>query len=201
VIGPRTGYADPEGRPRTGRAPGRLAEAAGVWYDEMTTLTEPVPLRSGDRLPGAGTDVVEGLTVTEAEVLAGYDHPHLGRWAAVATRAVGAGRITAVGTAPDQTLARALAGWLVPAPVGGWSGDPSVTVSTATDPVGARVHIVHNWSWQAATAVPPAASPLTDLLTGAVLPSTDPVPLGPWDVRILRSTPAELTAAPKEKTT
>jgi beta-galactosidase len=200
VVGPRTGYADPEGRPRAERAPGGLAEAAGVWYEEMVTLAEPVLLRAGGRLPGAGTDVIEGLIATDAEVLAEYDHPHLGRWAAVTTRSVGTGRITVVGTVPDQTLAAALAGWLVPSPVSGWSGEPSVTVSTATSPDGSRVHVVHNWSWQAATAASPA-TPLTDLLTGAELPKSGPLTLGPWDVRVLRSSTPGISPAPsKEKT-
>jgi beta-galactosidase len=57
--------------------------------------------RSGS-LPGATTGFVEGPVAAGAEILASYEHPHLGRWAAVTTRAVRAGRITVVGTVPDQ---------------------------------------------------------------------------------------------------
>ncbi len=60
------------------------------------------------------------VTRDGAEVLARYVHPHLGRWAAVTTREVGAGRITVVGTVPDQALAESLVRWLVPEPVAPW---------------------------------------------------------------------------------
>ena len=49
------------------------------------------------------------------------------------TKAAGAGRITVVGTVPDQELAESLARWLVPEPVAGWQLPASVTVSTSAD--------------------------------------------------------------------
>ncbi len=115
VLGPRTGYADVEGRVRAERAPARLGEVAGTWFEETSSLAEPVAVTG--RLTGAGTTVAEGLDLDGAEALATYTHPHLGRWAAVTTRPVGAGRITVIGTVPDQELAAALVRWLVPSPV------------------------------------------------------------------------------------
>jgi len=49
-------------------------------------------------LRGAATGFAEGLVPSDAEVLASYQHPHLGRWAAVTTKPAGVGRITVVGT-------------------------------------------------------------------------------------------------------
>ena len=137
VVGPRTGYGDTEARARTERAPARIADAAGAWYDEMISLPAPVPVAGS--LRGAATGFAEGLVATDAEVLAAYQHRHLGRWAVVTTRAAGAGRITVVGTVPDQDLAAALVRWLVPDAVGGWTAGDSVTVSTSTDPSGAAL--------------------------------------------------------------
>jgi beta-galactosidase len=77
VVGPRTGYGDREGRARTQRAPARIADAAGVWYDEMASLPSPVPVHGS--LRGAATGLAEALVVSDAEVLAAYEHPHLGR--------------------------------------------------------------------------------------------------------------------------
>jgi len=57
----------------------------------------------------------DGLTVTDAEPLVTYDHPHFGRWPAVTTRRHGTGRVTYVGTVPGRDLARELAAWLAPA--------------------------------------------------------------------------------------
>ncbi len=108
VLGPRSAYADPEARPREERQPAVLSKPAGVGYDELANLTDPVPV-SGEPLAGAATLVAELLEPDGAEVLARYVHPHLGRWAAVTTRESGAGRITVVGTVPDQQLAESLA--------------------------------------------------------------------------------------------
>ncbi len=163
VVGPRTGYGDREGRARTERAPARITGAAGVWYDEMASLPSPVPVHGS--LRGAATGFAEGLVASDAEVLARYQHPHLGRWAAVTTKPAGAGRITVVGTVPDQDLAAGLARWLVPQAVAGWTTDASVTVSTSTDTSAAtRLHVLHNWSWDEATACP--SGTVTDMLGG-----------------------------------
>ena len=198
VVGPRTGYGDREGRARLERAPGRIADAAGVWYDEMASLPSPVPVHGslrGAALRGAATGFAEGLVASDAEVLATYEHPHLGRWAAVTTKAAGAGRITVVGTVPDQDLAAGLMRWLAPHAVDGWTTDNSVTVSTSTDTSAAtRLHVLHNWSWEEATAT--ASSAVTDLLDGGRhLPGVK-ITLGAWDVRLFRSDAGELPRRP-----
>ncbi len=189
VLGPRTGYADHEARARPEQAPPRLVAAAGVWYDEFSNLTTGLPLRTvpGSPLhlpPGAtATRWVDGLTVVDAEVLAEYDHPHFGRWPAVTTRGHGAGRVTCVGTVPGRALARALATWLAPEPVSGWSGLPAtVTVTTGTAPDGRRVHVVHNWSGQATEVETPAS--VADVLDRSTVPGGATVRLGAWDVRV-----------------
>jgi beta-galactosidase len=182
VLGPRTGYADSEGRVRAERSPARLAEVAGTWFEETSSLAEPVPVTG--RLGGAGTTLAEGLVLDGAEALATYTHPHLGRWAAVTTRPVGAGRVTVIGTVPDQELAAALVRWLAPSPVSGWATDTSVTVSSSSSGTG-RLHVVHNWGWAPATATP--STDVVDLLTGEGYGPDAGLPLGPWDVRVLSS--------------
>ena len=102
-------------RLRAEQAPARLSAAAGTWFEETSSLAEPVPVEG--TLAGSATTLAEGLVLDGADVLATYDHPHLGTWAAVTTRAYGAGRVTVVGTVPDLTLARSLAHWLVPTTV------------------------------------------------------------------------------------
>ncbi|MGW2835579.1 beta-galactosidase [Streptomyces sp. NPDC001286] len=192
VLGPRTAYADHEARARLTPAPGRLADAAGVSYDEFSNLHQVVPVHPAPgsplRLPetATATQWVEGLTVADAEVLAAYDHPHFGRWPAVTTRRHGAGRITCVGTAPGRDLARALARWLAPAACSAWQDLPeSVTATTGTSPDGRRVHIVHNWSWEPVRVSVPID--LFDVLDGTSVPAATPLNLGPWDVRVLVS--------------
>jgi beta-galactosidase len=184
VVGPRTGYGDGEGRARTERAPARITDAAGVWYDEMASLSSPVAVHGS--LRGAATGFAEGLVASDAEVLASYQHPHLGRWAAVTTKPAGAGRITVVGTVPDQGLAADLVRWLAPHAAGGWTTEDSVTVSTSTGRSAAtRLHVLHNWSWDEATASP--SCPVTDLLGGELHPPGEKITLRAWDVRLFRS--------------
>jgi len=186
VLGPRSGTTDEEARVRTDRLPSRLAELAGVWHEESANPAAPIELEASGILAGHGLGFLEGLTPAGAEVLARYVHPHYGRWAAVTTREVGGGRITVVGTQPDQDLARTLALWLAPAAVGAWQDLPeSATVSTSTAADGSTVHIIHNWSWTPAVATAPSA--LDDLLSREPIARGGDVHLGPWDVRVLRS--------------
>ena len=184
VLGPRTGYGDPEGRARTDRMPARLAEAAGVWYDEFSNLTGSLPVTGV--VAGASTRWVDGLVVQDATVLASYDHPHFGRWPAITTRPAGRGRITVVGTVPGVDLARALMTWLVPDRQDGWRDlPPSVTVTAATARDGRRVHFLHNWSFAPAAIDLPVA--VTDALGDTRLEAGDRLDLGAWDVRVLQS--------------
>ncbi|MDO0917291.1 beta-galactosidase [Streptomyces sp. DT2A-34] len=192
VLGPRTGYADHEARARHEPTPGRLVAAAGVQHDEFSNLTGEVPISA---VPGGAFEVpaeatatqwIEGVAVVDADVLAGYDHPHFGRWPAVTTRRHGAGRVTYVGTIPGRSLARALAAWMAPAASSGWQDLPaSVTATTGTSPDGRRVHIVHNWSWEPTSV--PAPVDLSDALNGTSLPAGAALDLGAWDVRVFVS--------------
>jgi beta-galactosidase len=142
-------------------------------------------VRTHGGLEGAATGFAEGLVASGAEVLASYRHPHLGRWAAVTTRPAGRGRITVIGTVPDQVLAAALVRWLVPRATADWITDASVTVATSTGQPAARLHVLHNWSWDEATATAPVK--VTDLLDGASHAPGEPIKLQAWDVRLLRS--------------
>ena len=66
-------------------------------------------------------------------MVAGYEHPFVGRWGAVTAAALGDGRITTVGTAPDAELAHAVA-------------TDSVTLNSATSGAGRRLRFLHNGS-------------------------------------------------------
>ncbi len=187
VLTPRTGYADDSGIIRPVIAPGSLRGPAGVHYLEYSNLDAPLPVE-GDGWSGAGLDWADGLTPDDADVLATYVHPHFGRFAAVTSRAHGAGRVTTVGTVPDRELGASLAAHLMSTslPRDGWrdARPTSVTVHTATDEHGALLRVVHNWSWAPAALVAPAAC--DDISSGSALAAGAVIDLGPWDVRVLR---------------
>ena len=191
VLGPRTAYGDEEGRARLEVKPARLADAAGVHYQEFSNLNAAVPLTAASPdfalTPGAvATAWVDGLIASDGDqggqVLVRYDHPHFGQFPAVVTQVHGAGRITTVGTVPDHVFAADLARWLAPGST--WPGLPaSVTVSSATNRDGRRVHVVHNWSWDAQRIDLPDA--LVDLLADLPGEPLSTLDLGPWDARVL----------------
>ena len=56
-----------------------------------------------------------------------------------------------------------------------------MTVNSATNRDGQRIHVVHNWSWQSVTLALP--QPLTDVLDNESQPVQE-IALGPWDVRV-----------------
>lgn len=188
VVGPRTAYADHEARARTDVMPARIAEAAGVWYDEYSNVTGELPVRVTDGSPlgpvgddAAGTRWVDGLQVARADVLARYEHPHFRRWPAITTRPHGAGRITYVGTVPNHALGIALFRWIAPAASAGLPAGVTVTGATSAD--GRRLRFVHNWSWDPVTVE--LAGDVRDVLGGTGHSSGEKLDLGPWDVRVL----------------
>ena len=197
VLGFRSGYADDEARPRAEVMPGRLREAVGATYAEYTNLSTAMPLRAGGdagfALPdgATGTAWADALVPAGAETLVRYEHPHLGRWAAVTTQAYGRGRVTYVGTLPDRALAVALGRWLRPEPHA-WDARPAtVTVTSARNPAGERVLFVSNWSWESTSLALPAAA--RDLLSGTDLHRGQDLRLGAWDVRVLVQRGSEVT--------
>lgn len=180
VLGVRTAYADELGRPRLDRQPAGLSDAAGVWYDEFSNLTERLPVTG--TLVGSVELLVEGLTPVGATVLASYEHPHFGRWPAATTHEYGAGRVTYVGGIPDLELATALGSWI--GAENPWSEQlvPGVlTAHGATNGSGQRVWFLHNFGFEPRVVTVP--SPMTDALTGARVESIE---FGAWDVRVLK---------------
>ncbi|MDN4612832.1 beta-galactosidase [Leifsonia sp. F6_8S_P_1B] len=150
VLGIRTGYGDELARARRGVAPDRLHDAAGVWYDEYSNLAEPLDVTAAGGFalePGSqATAWVDVLHPEGAETVVSYRPTELGAEAAVTTAAFGAGRVTYVGTVPNEPFARSLARWLVPDTAAAtWRTDRPVTVSTGRTSAG-RLVFLHNWS-------------------------------------------------------
>ena len=191
IVGVRTGYEDLEARARLEVKPAFLDEAAGSWYDEFSNLSAPLPVTGvGLEVPEGATATLwaDGLQVTDAEVLVGYDHPHFGRWPAVTTKTHGAGRVTMVGTVPGRELASTLMDWAAQVSSGtvGWRPQAETqSVSNSTNQRGETIHVIHNWSWEKSSYRLPDAA--TDVLTGEALAAGSTLELGSWDVRVLAS--------------
>ncbi|WP_350350096.1 beta-galactosidase [Microbacterium sp. A8/3-1] len=184
VVGPRTGYADDQGRMRAVTAPAVLGPLAGVAYREFAAPPTPVPIERDGAVVGEARGWIDALEPDQADVLLGYRHPHYGRWAAVTRRSVGEGTITVVGTLPDRSsLAGVIAEAAPPPRSSGMFGDRprSVTAHSLTG-VRGRVWVLHNWSGRAQTIRPERA--VSSVLDGAAHDAGALVELDPWDVRV-----------------
>jgi beta-galactosidase len=171
--------------------PGVLSSAVGAHYLESTNLAWPVEVRAAGSAGasfGAGhaTGWADALILDDATALATYDHRHLGRWPAISTHRYGRGRVTYVGTLPDQELARWLAGWIAATslPEDPWRmTGGSITSTGARAPDGRRLRFLANWSWDPQSVAAP--SEVVDALSDERIERGGALALGPWDVRIL----------------
>ncbi|MFG2427778.1 beta-galactosidase [Streptomyces sp. NPDC048590] len=195
----RTGYADEEARARAGTAPGAvLRAAAGVRCTEYSNLPGSLTVTAADdsglRLrPGArALEWADGLETEGAVPLAHYEHPHFGRWPAATVRDHGRGRVTYAGTLPDSGFAEALARHVTGGATAAacWGPLPAtVRVTSARNALGERLWFVHNWAWEPVRV--PVPETVRDVLGGERLSPGAPLPLGAWDVRVLRADGAD----------
>ena len=191
VLTPRTGSAHPNYVIRTEVQPGALREAAGVSYTEYSSLTKPIPaLAANGQVVGHGYAWLDALQTEGAETLVSLDHPFFGKFAAVSTNSVGAGRITYLATYPDYELSKYLGRFLAnsvpsaskPSPR---SSDASVVVNRATAADGREAYFVFNWSFENATLQVPFE--VADVASNEAFASGTLLQLGAWDVRVLVS--------------
>lgn len=187
VIGMRTGYADQEARSRTTAQPGILNAHSGTWYEESSNLQTPLPLTAVGDFPlpddARATVWVDGLIATDADVLLEYDHHAMGRFAALTTRAHGAGRVTHVGTIPNPALSAALVNWLTASDAPRWAlKGTAVTAHSGKTSAGDRVWFVHNWSPDEVSVPVPAG--MTDAASGERLDGSRPLRLAGWDCAV-----------------
>jgi beta-galactosidase len=176
--------ADEEAIVRADVLPGALRDAAGLRYEESTSLLQPVPVTG---LGGHAQWYAHCLIPEGAESIAGYDHPFLADYAAVTTHQHGKGQVTVLGCFADRMLSGALARWVATEslPADPWRAALRATQShvACRTADGRTLHLIHNWSWQPSRFVPPAS--VTALGADPALSSDQPIELGAWDVQIL----------------
>ena len=103
----KSGFTNEWNTVRWTRAPGPLREAAGLSYQEFSSLKEPLPLK-GDPF-GVGAEnqafVWADMVLPEAaKPLAFYDHPFFGKYPALVRNAFGKGTVTYQGTVLSDAL-------------------------------------------------------------------------------------------------
>lgn len=181
IVGPRTGYGDDQARMRTTVAPGALREVLGLRYSEFAALAAPVPLDSD---AGVARGWIDCYEPDGAEVLARYDHPHFGEWAALTRNAFGDGVAYAVGSLVDRASMKRLLLDALPAPTRALpvaERPETVTAHSLRSPQG-RVWVLHNWSPESVTVS--TARGVTDVLANRELTSGATATLAAWGVAV-----------------
>jgi beta-galactosidase len=193
VLGIRTGYGDDLARARPQRAPARLGGAAGIWYDEYSTLDTPArvgdvaldagPVSKTTQLAldedAGGTGWADALQPDGCEVLARFEDGLYAGGPAVTTNQAGSGRITYVGTVPSASFARSLMAWAVPQPIAAqWERGTTVTVSSGHT-TSHRVWFVSNWSPEPASVCVPTHA----VANGDSVEAGTRIELAPWSVK------------------
>jgi beta-galactosidase len=104
----KSGFSDQNVKVRSSIQPGIITQAAGVSYSQFVL---PVKVSLRDHTFGAFADEekqvkfwMELLTPTTAKVLAYYNHPEWGKYAAVTRNQFGKGSVTYVGFMPGNNL-------------------------------------------------------------------------------------------------
>lgn len=186
----KSGFSDENVKVRSTKQPGLLAESAGVTYNQFT-LPENVSLEGDPYHAGAQANQtkwwMELLTPTTATVLARYQHPVWGSYAAITRNRYGSGEVTYLGFMPSDALIEKLmmeqvqrAGLSTPAQQAHF---PMIVRSGVLNN-GHAVHYLLNYSPEPAS-VPYGFGSGRDLLTGGPVKGSATVPLGPWGAAIV----------------
>jgi beta-galactosidase len=186
----KSGFCNENSTVRWVRAPGPLRLAAGISYQEFSNLRAPLRLK-GDPF-GAGEENkvsvwADYLVPESARALAYYDHPVLGRYAAVTRNSFGRGTLTYVGTLPSEALQERI--------LGDTLSGAGVSLADSALPAGIQVrhgvlrngraaHFYLNFSSEP-REVTYAYGDGTELLSGGAAVKSGKITLAPWKVAIV----------------
>ncbi|MGE5646611.1 MAG: beta-galactosidase [Acidobacteriota bacterium] len=190
VLAFKSGFTNEYSTVRWTRMPGPLRAAAGVSYQEFSSLKEPVALRGDPFRLGDKNRVsvwAEMLMPETAKALAYYDHPFFGKYPAITRNQYGKGTLTYEGTfLSDELQQRVLLDELEAAGLSGPDQElpAPVRVKHGTLASGARAHFYLNYSAEPQTFAY-AYGAGSDVLTGRAAARGAILTIGPWDVAII----------------
>lgn len=186
----KSGFADENSTVRHVLAPGPMREAAGVSYQEFSSLVKPIPLKGDPFHAGKDNQVMywaEMLKPEHAKALAYYDHPFFGRWAAITENSYGAGTLLYEGAWPSDHLQKdILLHVLKEASLTGEDQalPPTVRMKHGVNSFGKTVYYYMNYGPADATFNYPHDSG-KDLLTNTSIAHGQTITLKPWGLEII----------------
>lgn len=187
----RSGFADENVKVRHTAQPGIIGEAAGIRYDEFT-IPQSVGITGFAGAPGEPAQAqswMELITPSSATVLASYQHPVWGKYAALTENNVGKGLVTYVGFMPSETMTGAIVRQAVAK--AGIAYDSSLKFptiyKTGVNQLGKTVHYYLNYSGKSAE-IGYSQGDGVALLTGQSIKRGERAMLEPWGVLIVEET-------------
>jgi beta-galactosidase len=190
VVAFKSGFCNEFSTVRWDLAPGPLREAAGVHYQEFSSLPHPLPLRDDPFHAGAENQVsswAEMLLPDTAKPLAFYDHPFFGKYPAITRNTFGKGTLTYEGTVlSDKLQAEVLLGVLRLAGLIGPDQNlpPSVRVKHGLNQKNKTIHYYLNYSSAPQTFTYQYAAG-SELLLQTAVAHGQSLTLKPWDLAII----------------
>jgi len=186
----KSGFANEHIKVRSTRQPGIISEACGISYN-LFVEPKKVSLRDDPFQVGEEHNQVhtwmELITPTTADVLAWYEHPHWGKYAAITENVYGKGKVTYVGCYTSSAVIRKVLERVMKE-AGIWGADQELAfpliVKTGTNDQGNTIRYYFNYSDQAVTFVNPHGKGM-ELLSGAVVAGEQSIELEPWGIRII----------------
>ena len=186
----KSGFSDENVKVRTTPQPGIIGEACGIQYSQFT-IPQNVSLKDDPFKVGkSGNEVktwMELITPTTAKVLAYYDHPVWGKYAAITRNTFGKGVATYIGCrTSDEVTSKILEGVVKDA--GLWKEDQQIAFPLITkygvNQKGKRVHYYFNYSAGPGTVQYPHGAG-TELLSNKATLRGEQMTLEPWGIKII----------------
>ncbi len=186
----KSGFSDQNVKVRSTHQPAIIDEACGIYYNQFT-VPENVSLKGDPFGVGAGNNKVntwmELITPTSAKVLAWYDHPVWGKYAAITQNNYGKGLATYIGCiTSDKVIEKILTDAVKKAGLTTADQDlhfPLITKS-GVNKYGKTIHYYFNYSATPAS-FSYAYKNSKELLSGEVLQGGESVLLKGWGVKIM----------------
>ncbi|MGO4530650.1 beta-galactosidase [Paenibacillus sp. 2TAF8] len=186
----KSGFANEHIKVRSTRQPGMISEACGISYN---LFVEPKNVVLRDDPFGVGEEHnqvhtwMELITPTTAEVLAWYDHPHWGEYAAITQNNYGKGKATYVGCYTSAAVIRKVLERVMK-DAGVWGADQELAfpliVKSGVNDQGQTIRYYFNYSDEPASFHNPHGEG-TELLSGDSIATGQEIELERWGIRII----------------
>ena len=184
----RSGFTDENVKVRSSHQPGIIGKACGIYYSQFVSAKDVTIKDYSYQISNEKTNlktIIELLVPGAAEVLARYDHPYWGEYAAITRNHYGKGTATYIGCLPgSELMEEIMKNALIDA--GLWDNNlhfPLITKS-GVNRNNKTIHYYFNYSMEPASFQYPHAAG-KELLSDSIINSEELIQMEPWGFRII----------------